>query len=222
MGTIGARCGGAGLRGQYGTSGRSPSGGRGRHGVGQRGDPGSGAGHWGYSRKKAQAWPQAWGSAQQAGNYGPSRLGTGLSCPKPPGVRGRQTVQVSTKALWAPRANQGTEDRMVRRERREQAGPWASSAPSAHGRCQGCSGRGHPACLARHTAAGGNHELQPERRRPPAWSLRGWFNPGHMQAQGSWAGRAGSWQDEALHWSLGSKASTKSRPSSEWGAGQWR
>lgn len=30
---------------QYGTSGRSPSGGRGRQRVGQRGDPGSGAGH---------------------------------------------------------------------------------------------------------------------------------------------------------------------------------
>lgn len=90
MGTIGARCGGAGLSGQYGTSGRSPSGGRGRHGVGQRGDPGSGAGHWGYSRKKAQTWPQAWGNAQQAGNYGPRRLSTGLSCPKPPGVPGRQ------------------------------------------------------------------------------------------------------------------------------------
>lgn len=90
MGTIGARCGGAGLSGQYGTSGRSPSGGRGRHGVGQRGDPGSGAGHWGYSRKKAQAWPQAWGNAQQVGNYGPRRLSIGLSCPKPPGVPGRQ------------------------------------------------------------------------------------------------------------------------------------
>ena len=62
----------------------------------------------------------------------------------------------------------------------------------------------------------------PERRQPPAWDLRGWFNPGHRQARGSRAGRAGSWQDEALPWPLGSKASTKPRPSSERGAGHWR
>lgn len=49
---------GASLSGRYGTLGRSPSGGRGRHGVGQRGDPGSGAGHWGHSRERAQAWPR--------------------------------------------------------------------------------------------------------------------------------------------------------------------
>lgn len=73
---------GASLSGWYGTSGCGPSGGRGRHGVGQRGDPGSGAGHWGHSRKKAQAWPRPTG-VPSMGSCGPKGPHAGLGSTKP-------------------------------------------------------------------------------------------------------------------------------------------
>lgn len=134
---LSARCGGAGLCGRYGTSGRGPSGGRGRHRVGQRGDPGSGAGHWGHSRENAQAWPQPGG-----GGCGPKRLGAGLGSHQP--ARGPQSLGISTKALWASRANQGAEGPVAGRKSQRTSGtlglPCSSPAPSAPEHCLSCSG----------------------------------------------------------------------------------
>lgn len=192
---------GASLSGWYGTSGCGPSGGRGRHGVGQRGDPGSGAGHWRHSRKKAQTWP----SMRSCGPKG-SHVGLGSTMP-------RRSPQAAGSAP-RPRASEGGQGHLARQGGRVRGGrnPGLPFKHLLHDLSLGPWTTRHGPSRSQHIPPSSLSQQQPDLGVSAHNQGAGCHDPRWRKARGSWAGLA---QPEAQ----ASAPKPASRPGPEEAAG---
>lgn len=95
-----------------------------------------GLGTGGTAERKLRPGPRP-GGCPARGELWPEETGCRAGLPQTP--RKPRGDRDSGGQHQDPLGPQGTEDPTVGREGRGQAGHWASSAPSAHGHCQGCS-----------------------------------------------------------------------------------